>query len=309
MAETLDEQTAVTDVEGEDIFYLVRDPSGSPLDRKITGADLKSSVGGAPLYGDGSDGAITRSASAAESPFIQATTYTINSSVVMDASTAGIVVIKATESITVNGDINADGDGEEDRTDISNLAFAMQWASPGDSGTYTEGGASYMSQSGTGGGANEPEFGGYGGRGLSNALKWLIDNRPEQFDPVWPTASAGGRGVRGTTYQVGGGGGGAYEHGGIGTVEQDAANISGNPGHAGGTIVLIAPTITLGASSQLLAGGQNAGVHHGGGGGGFIILIYESLTDSGVTTDIGGGNGNDTGGNGGNGRYVTRDVS
>lgn len=42
----LDALTATTTIDDTDLLYVEKDPSGTPLDRKITGANLKASLGG-----------------------------------------------------------------------------------------------------------------------------------------------------------------------------------------------------------------------------------------------------------------------
>ena len=90
-------------------------------------------------------------------------------------------------------------------------------------------------------------------------------------------------------------------------------------GAGGASIVLIAPTITLGATASLNTSGISGGGANntptlgggGGGGAGNVYIMSRSFTDAGATFTLSGGTGATVGasggggGNGGNGvKYI-----
>ncbi|MFQ3275187.1 MAG: hypothetical protein ACI9LV_000289 [Candidatus Nanohaloarchaea archaeon] len=58
-----------------------------------------------PIYGDGSDGSITRTTNGTENGILHTTDYTIEEGVTMTAT--GTVIIHATKKITINGTLEA----------------------------------------------------------------------------------------------------------------------------------------------------------------------------------------------------------
>lgn len=205
--------------------------------------------------------------------------------------------IEATTSITINGVIDAEGSG-------------AAGGAGGSSGAVGTAGTNRYGQAGGGGGSGasdatsgQGEAGGAGGDALAHGFTLASggaagaqpsSGNNDGNDATAGTSESGALGLlrRTPTYGAilgapGGGGGGG------------GGNISGGAGGRGaGFIVLIAPTITFGASSTLNAGGENgtAGSNSaspsgggGGGGGGIILIRCRSFTDSGATYDTGGG--------------------
>lgn len=260
-----------------------------------------------PIFGDGSDGSITRSANANENGVIQATDYTVQSGVTMTVS-EGVLIVLATGSITIDGTIDADGQG------APGGAGGSGGGSNGDPGSPGTAGEAVPVGSGGAGGTVDVN-GGDGGDGDTG--EWLLRNLVvvdpanalEQIANGSGYAGAGGGGggrpdnsgsSNGSNGTAPGGGGGAG-----GGFDATTSDPGGSGGNGGGLIALIAPEITVtGTLSAAGADGGNgddsgqAGAGGGGGGsGGFILLYGESLTTGAATTDISKG----TGGVGGTG--------
>lgn len=279
----------------------------------------------APVYGDGSDGAITRSTSADENGIINATTYSVESGVTLAVSN-GVLIILATESITIDGTIDATGHGGSFGAGGGGGNGSGSGGSNGSPGSLGEeasftgggsggsGGGSPANSAGEdgnpggdaaggggGGGSDHDSNGsGDGGNGGDSGGKALTDGQREtlttiistSWDDAWTLAGLGGCG--------GGGGGG----GGGGSRDVANGGDGGDGGDGGGVIILISPDITVNGS--LLADGEDGsngangegdsnakgggGGGGGGGSGGAIAAISPSLTDTG-TWSVGGGAG------------------
>jgi len=262
------------------------------------GGSHELTFAGSP-YGDGSDGSITRSANLNENGIIESTDYTLESGNTATV-TNGVLVIHATDSITINGTIDASGQGAGSDT--------AGWYTRSD-GSGGAGGTS-SSDDGDNGGEGAGGGGGFGdGRGSgddgNDAPAFDINQR--RFDPtnggnftVPPGVSVILLPNLNPTPGSGGGSGG-----------DGAGGISGGAGGSGGGYVaLIAPDITIGGTIDVSGGdGSNgssasAGTNSGGGGGGaggaggVIELVYRTLTENTPTYTTSGGAGG-TGGTGG----------
>jgi hypothetical protein len=229
-------------------------------------------------FGDGSDGALTWTT--AGGPYAiglwQATTFTIAlGELPTFASENGALIIQATTSITINGELSVSGKGA--RGGEGGAAAAEQ----GESGVFGgsggggdiadgEGGNTFMTAGATSSGTGSAQS--------TRVIDTLILSMPVYS--VRHTDSA----VDYETPQradssVGGGGGSGHD--GSGTYDG---------GHGGGVIVLVAPVINFGASSIINVAGLPAdSTRGGGGGGGAVIYAYGTLNDSGATFTVNGG--------------------
>lgn len=214
------------------------------------------------------EGAVTISANQNLSGIHFYTDFTINSSTTLTvpAGKRRLVII-ASGTITINGTINASGAGS-----AGGAGGAPNTAgSPGVGGTSQPGSAGGAGTGGAPGGA----AGGIWIHGIQ------VSSAAVTGSDVWlqadPLSCIGGGG--------GGGGGG-----------DNSSSTGGTGGTGGGSIVLIAPSIVLGATATLntsglagSAGGAFAGTG-GQGGAGNIYLKARSYTDNGATfTQTGGG--------------------
>lgn len=254
-----------------------------------------------PIYGDGSDGSITRSSNANENGLLQATDYTVESGTTL-AVTTGILFICAQDSVTIDGTIDASGQG---------AAGGTSSGQNGSNGTYTPDGTG-----GAGGGGGGPATnGGNGGDGRtagvtpdqleefrfpSKTLDWIQDIR----DVVLAGAGggAGGDGVdasgsntdgEGGTAPGGGGGGAEKTGGGLNTGHGDG-------GDGGGMVIILSPSIT--GSGTIDCSGEDgvdsAGIGGGGGGGtgGVIALLSTNdISSTSITRDVSKGTGGSAG--------------
>ena len=242
----------------------------------------------------------------------QYTNVTVNTGITYTAkawngTTGGILAFLANGTVTVTGNIVADGCGFRGASAVSNEADAYQGE-----GTGGVGSVSNLANGNGGGGGQDGQlhpggfpFGGAGGGGGSNSTTGIAGN-------------PGGNGVGGnggstsgssdlTTIVFGGGGGGGGSHNNTGST-------SGGTGGAGGGIALIIGaviSITGAITSNGEAGQQGQANHDSGGGGGGAagsILIKAQTaalgTDLIIATGGAGGaqpSGGTTGGLGGNG--------
>jgi len=240
----------------------------------------------------GNDGAITRSVNGVENLYLSPTTYTVNSGVVMTSNTgASVIFICATVSITINGSLDATNDG----------------AAGGAAGSAGTNGYATAGQAGT------PGVGDGAGTGCNPSCAAAIIMGASTG--VGSYRGAGGGGAEssscGLTAQAGGGGGGGARSGAGSTTPGTPSGVGGTPGaggRGGGSIYLIAPTITLNTGSILTVNGTSGtnavGTNCGGGGGGaagIINLWANTLIENGLEYATGGNGGNGGGGNGGAG--------
>lgn len=273
-------------------------------------------------YGDESDGAITHASTGnIASGLYQCTDFTVNSGVVMTITEAydGYLVVLATGTITIAGEINGAGRGGRGGQHACSGSTRCN-GSAGSSGT-TFGGSG-----GGGGGAtptHESKIGGAGG-----SCSGYKTNSPTadttanggsggnlshgSAGEAIPTAAydkLSSLGVNLANFQTFCSGAGGGSGGGEG-------NDKGIGGDGGAGIVFIAPTIDLQSGSTINISGASGGTATssnsgggGGGGGGTLILASETLTNAGTITQSGGSGGTATsvydGGAGGAGRTLT----
>lgn len=248
-------------------------------DRTYTWPNRDTTVDAGDIYmgpsatGSGStaahEGTVTISASQALSGIHFYTDFTLDAGDTLTiADFAGRLCIVATGTITINGTIDGVGAGSAGGTAIPTT---YTWNEAFD-GVGLPG----MSQPGGGGG-------GAGGGGV--------------------TAGTAGVQLTGETYVsghpmfLGGGSGG-------GSGAPTISGTGGTGGNGGASIILIAPTVILGAASVLntsgAAGSTSASAGAGGGGGGGAGNVYvfcRSFTDNGATfTQTGGAAGGGAGG-------------
>ena len=278
-----------SDTDG-DMYYrdsgaLVRLPIGANSEVLTTAGSLptwKPTPSRAFSYGTGADGAKTVSVDEnASHGSYHYTTYTVDALKTVTA-VDGLLVIRATTSITINGAIDAKGYGGEGaagRSTDGNGANGQASYAGGSGGGGGSGGSATI---GGDGGATLQTPGGLGvinGHGLvgaaqaTAALRLMIDQQNFQMsgNPVAP-------------FKMGGGGGGAGGRKG---------GTSGSGGGGGGLVVLIAPLVTIGGAGSIDADGadgntptSSAAGGGGGGGGGRIIIVTPT---SGYTDGSGGG--------------------
>lgn len=262
--------------------------------------------------GLGTDGAVSIIVPTTYSDYIyNATTFNINLAQTLTFDTP-FAIIMATTSITINGDINMRGVDVTNRAKLFGTASGPQGTSGGCGGggggndvleTATSGSSSvYTALVATGGGGGA--FGSWGAPGVDGSpgtagvapstaekeiVKGFISAMLGTPDNSGLVGGAGGRGSSGL-------------EGAGGTI-----------GKSAGLLLLIAPIITIGASSTIncdgeagssgTAGtGQSGGGGGGGGGaGGVIYFVTPSLTNAGTQSVLGGvGGAGGAGGPGGN---------
>lgn len=259
---------------------------------------------GAPsgLYGDGSDGAVTKGA-VTETTVIQVNATTFTQSVSTTYAPISRTQIKATSTCDFNGTTNVatgnPGSAAQTAT-TSTVASRGIGLSGGFSGT------SSIQNGGAGGG-----FGGAGGQGGGGGSA-IGSPISQGNDDYWEGPSGGGAGawVSSGTGGAGGNAGGSFAAlssgalsvGASGTINADgqagAAGVTGScggGGGSGGVICLYSGTsITLNTGSNIFArggaGGNGAGgqAGGGGGGGGKVVRVAPSITGAGTVTVTGG---------------------
>lgn len=251
--------------------------------------------------GDGGLGAIVRSANGNEgTTVLRVDSYTIQAGVVRTIPAGQALVIIARDFIDIQGSLvgtSGSGGGALGATGSAGMGVGGSGAS---SSSSASGGVAATS-------TNVPKYLALQTGTIPSGA--LSDSR----------GSGGGGGQTGTagtsTFGGAGGGGGYCAAGGNGGAAGAAAVVSGTggTGSAGGaTIVLVAPRVTLGTSSQLTANGvagnpatgttPNASSGGGGGSGGLIAIWARVLDEAaGATVTANGGAGGAGGGSGGSG--------
>ena len=282
--------SVITQGEGSGLTAEFVEPQGegSGLDADTLRGETPNNIR-SPIYGDGSDGDVVDTGTASQ--FINAETYTIDSS-----DTVAIdewVYIRARESITINGTLDATGAAGN----------GGPGGSGGDDGTATNGSAggdgllSPLISAGSGGdgGASAAGDGGSGGDGDTRTLphreQSLTPQVPflDELANTTPEAAAGGGGGGGGVTNAdtnadgtdgsppGGGGGGRSQ-----ASSPDVGGDGGDGGDGGGLVILVAPQIEINGS--ILADGEpgsdgietTGGGGGGGGGSGGVILLFAS---------------------------------
>jgi len=259
------------------------------------------------------------SSSRNESGIIFCTSLTLdNGHTITIPANSGRLIIVASSFITINGTITGSGSGAPGGALITTVS------TPGNPGSHA------TDQPGGGGGSTDDSFaGGDGGNAYLYGIPSTI---------TWSNGYVGG-GAGGTGSKQDGSSGSAVTSrpsigidalmnvwggagGGSGGRSADGGSPGGgvSMGGAGGaSIVLIAPTITLGATASLNTSGISGGGANdtptlgggGGGGAGNVYIMSRSFTDAGATFTLSGGTGASVGtsggggGNGGNGvKYI-----
>jgi len=223
---------------------------------------------------------------------------------------AKYVVLYSTDSITINGTLTAQGAGGAGGTSSAT-------PTAGEDGTDQTGG--------TGGGGDGGANGAAGGEAktavlIPSDLVLQAASAPTGYPSGAPATPASVAAIDQPLlfrpeWSRGGGGGGAGFDGGVGSP-------TGHGGKGGGTIVLIAPSVTIGASGIINTKGENgadgtssgSGDDPGGGGGGAggnLYIFCNTFSNSGTIQQTGGtggggaasgsGSGSTNGGNGANG--------
>lgn len=281
-------------------------------------------VGVDPIWGDGSDGNISRSSDGNENGLIHADRYEVQSGVTRTVSN-GVLAIFARDEIVIDGTIDASGQGGSYG---SGGAGGVDDTDPGDNGGSGQNGDLKASNGsgGTGGDGSSNTAGGNGGAGagggggygyntnggdggnsgqqnLTNAEVDALSNALSSpgYDTIYDLSCLAGSG--------GGGGGG----GGGGLNDSDGAD-GANGGNGGGVVLLAAPSVTVNGTITADASGGNDGVTPnntygggggggGGGAGGSIIFIASNINDSSTISASGGlgGSGGRNAGDGGDG--------
>ena len=270
-------------------------------------------------YGDGSDGAFTSSGSftfAANNKEYWYTTFNLQNGHTITASQGWPIVIRATVSITISGNINGYGLGSSGG--VGREYYGTFASSNGNSGFF--GGA---------GGSTTLAIGGGCYRALA-ILSTNGENSHNVFDTIqdryyqlgWNASIAHGNAtgiLTGTSGnwangESGGGGGGAD-----GTIDGGVSGCQGRGANGGALVFLIAPTIIINNTSSIDLRGndghdkcQYAGDGGGGGGGGGLFLCGKSITNNASSILVSGGigglpsiYGGVAGKNGGNGGVYT----
>lgn len=281
----------------------------------VSGVPAWAASSGGGLYGDGSDGAVTKGA-VTETSVIQVNATTFTQSVSTTYAPISRTQIRATSTCDFNGTTNvATGPAGGVARTNREQSFGDRGAGPGGGG----GGKSADGNYGGGGGGGG--FGGAGGIGSYGSNVNLGGYAGQASDTFWDGSSGGGAGGNDNISAAGNGGNGggslmaaasgALSVGASGTIKADGqagsagvSNSGGGGGGSGGIIALYSATsITLNTGSNIYArggaggnSGNSSSGEGGGGGGGKVIRVAPSITGAGTVTVTGGAAG--TGGGG-----------
>ena len=212
-------------------------------------------------YGDGSDGDVVISENTVFSQEIHATNFTLNAGVTLSTTRLTPIIIKATNSITINGTISADGMGYtyQESWNFFNLAQSTQ---------------NIAGSIGISGGGSNGNNGRASRGGQPVAVNTFLATLQSLYNALLVYGTA--------AFPLFGGGGGTADLGALATYST-----------GGGCILLSAPTIIHNGhlTSRGLPGGGRSWNGDGGGGGGLIALFSRTLTGSGTYEACGGGGG------------------
>jgi len=219
------------------------------------------------IFGDGSDGAVTLSSDTDMGGIYNYTTFDDGGNTI--TTTDSCLIIRATTSITISGEIDASGKG-------------------GDGGSYA-----YIVYSET--------YGSYINTYQSSGLKGILDLN-STFISNLSKDNINSNNIENFVGMIGGSGG----NGGNAIARVGCTVYGGNGGNGGGIVILIAPTITI--TGTIDVSGNNGGggatqyktVAYGGNGGdgGLIILGYSSISDASANYNYSGGIGGSVSGDG-----------
>jgi hypothetical protein len=255
------------------------------------------------LYGSGTDGDITDISNRSRSGVIRANNYTLQGGVTVSVDQA--LVIIADESITVNGTIDATGEGASGGSGGnggSEIGTGYSEPSSGGAGTLLP-----TSNGGSGGSGSSDIDGASGGNGDTSMIPsaHMIGTGPQPLhdvnDSVGAGGGGGGPGINDSSINESGNNGSPPGGGGAGSLTEidGGSGDGGDGGNGGGLIVLMAPEVELNGSLVADgadgADGQDANYAPGGGGGGGtggVAVIYgEDITNSGTISAAGGNGG------------------
>jgi hypothetical protein len=259
------------------------DPSGDQdADTKAArNAAISTAVAGvvsANLYGAGADGAIHISADTGSySGLKQCTTFLLDATKTLTLN--GNLVVIATTSITISGTIV--GTGQSTLAGGVGTSSAGAGAAAAGYAFFTLGsaGGTYGSDAG---GAGSAAFAAYPGFGtVLSYTRRSYDILTTLITSVLQGATSG-------------------SSGGAGAVN---SGTGGSGGKGGAMVILIAPTITITASTGAITTNGAAGTNGsgtgacggGGGNGGDVVLAGKTITVSGTITQTGGAGGTSTG--------------
>lgn len=279
----------------------------------------------APIYGDGSDGSITRSSDGNENGVVTATDYTLESGNTR-TGTSGFLVIKATNSINIDGTLDLNGQGGSGGAGGSSGDNTAQDGGTGGNadifptGSGGSGGSGATANAGTGGN------GGDGDTTASPTRSELVTSLPmpvvralaENVGTAGAGGGGGGEGLSDTNAaSSGNGSNGSAAGGGGGGGTNNNTLADGGDGGAGGSgggfVLLMAPDVTVGGTVQAAgtdgsdgsAANGSGGGGGGGGSGGVVALVTANLTENSPTYDSSAGAGGTgataTSGDGGDG--------
>lgn len=263
-------------------------PNSNPINiASLSGSTYTNQGGVSPLWVGNSNPQI----------FVIGRSITLNSGIILQGVAAGrALILMASETITINGTLSTNGGaaaGAVAGTGTSNGSLGYYCGAAGGAGSTTNGGAgstpasTYPSLGGHGGAAGA---GGTGTAGAGGAPSFSgFDIGPRGLPWLWGYSSQFNSGnAESPGGGTGGGGGGG-----------DGSNSGGGGGSGAGIILLIAPSIVIGAAAVLNAvgGAGAAGVAGnagggGGGGGGFVSMHgFSIVIASGAAINNGGGGG------------------
>ena len=278
-------------------------PNPTIADGVVTNANLVSTIGIAPMYGNGTDGDVTVSGTTT----LTGDAYYNNLTVTGTLNTANFRVFVA-GTLSGNGTIACNG---------PSVANASAGGSAVASQVYLNAGSGAAGATGTGGTATAvaQKLGGNGGAGGAGSTGAAGGAQTGTAN----VAAAGGinlyqdvvafmRGqpVGSSTTRLSGGAGGG---GGGG----DGTNAGAGGGAGGGSVFVAARAITY--TGAINATGGNGGtrttgnVGGGGGGGGGVVVVVTGSTTQTFTVSVAGGNAGNGVGTGANGAAGTAGVS
>ena len=219
-----------------------------------------------------------------------------------NGTTGGVIILEATNTVTLNADIDATGlgfkGGMSDSSaydcawfdnfpnytyDIATGYGAMKGEGITNYGTETAGKGALANG---GGGGNDHNSGGGGGANLAFGGKGGNNDDPNANNCTGFHPGIGGKGLANSTNSVFLGGGGGAGHANN--------NTTTDGGNGGGIVIIIANNIE-GNGNSIIANGTNGGSSlndgAGGGGAGGSILLYANSIGSSVIIETKGGDG------------------
>lgn len=237
--------------------------------------------------GDGSDGPVTYSVSQnIASGIYYHTTFQINAGVVLGVNETynGYLVIRATEKITIIGELNLFGKGGRGGNGGSFPYLPGEVGGHGCAATGGGGGGTKTTSTAGSPGGNGYLFGevvpgglgGVAGNGVGG------DGNPMTAAELKMLLAYGSIGVTNGVYKGGSGGGG-------GPGGDNGDNSGAHGGHGGGCVILIAPEIDFRTGAIINCAGSDATYldinlagRCGGSGGGLVVMAATTFTNNGT---------------------------